>query len=103
MIPGIGLLPDYPATIRCRASPGLFGHYAKPDFSWTVQMISEAGLLPDYPATLSEVGLFLTPETAQDLSMKAKTYLFNNYNTNIRKDKLSQHTHTPDTDTYDTQ
>ena len=75
-----GLLPDCSATIRSRASPGLSKWSPKPACSRTIWL-------------LSEVGLSFTPETAQGLSTKAKTYLFNNYNTNIRKDKLSPHTH----------
>ena len=100
MIPEAGLLPDYPTTIRCRASPGLFGHYPKPGFARTVWPLYEVGLLPDCPNDsrtiwlLSEVGLSVTPETAQGLSAKARTYLYDNYNTNVRKDKLSPHTHT---------
>ena len=107
--------PDYPTTIRCRASPGLFGHYPKPGLlpeclatirSRACPGLSEWSPKPGCSPTirlLSEVGLSLTPETAQGLSTKARTYLCNNYNTNVRKDKLSPHTHTPNTNTYDTQ
>ena len=49
MIPEAGLLPGYPTTIRCRASPGPFGHYPKSGFSRTVQLLYDAGLLPDCP------------------------------------------------------
>ena len=49
MIPEAGLLLDYPTTIRCQASPGLFGYYPKLGFSRTVRPLYDAGLLPDYP------------------------------------------------------
>ena len=49
MIPETGLLPDYPTTIRCRVSPGMFGHYPKPGLSRTVRPLCETGLLPDCP------------------------------------------------------
>ena len=77
-----GVLLDCSATIRSRSSPGMFEWSPKLGCSRTIWLISE-------------VGLSFTPETAQGLSTKAKTYLINNYNTNIWKDKLSPHTHTP--------
>ena len=46
------LFPNYPATIRSQASPGLSDRHLKPGYSWTIRQLSEAGLFPDYPATI---------------------------------------------------
>ena len=78
-----GLLPDYPTGIQSRAVPGLSGDYPKLGFSWTIRLTSE-------------VGQSLTPETAQGLSTKAKTYIFNDYKYDIWTDKLSPHTNSWD-------
>ena len=85
-----GPLLDRSATLRSRASHGLFGHYTVPGFSQTIRMISQAGLLPNHPAT---------PETAQGLSTKARTYLYDNYNNNVPKCNHLR-TYTPDNNTY---
>ena len=60
MIPEAGLLPGYPTTIPCRASPGPFGHYSKPGYFRTVRLLYDVGLLPDclnYPRSRAAPGL----------------------------------------------
>ena len=75
-----GVLPDCSVTIQFWDSPGLSEWSPKPGCSRTIRL-------------LPEVGLSLSPETAQGLSTKARTYLYDNYNNNVRKDKPSPHTH----------
>ena len=75
-----GLLPECSATIQRRASPGLSEWSPKPGCSRTIRL-------------LPEVGISLSPETAQGLSTKARTYLYDNNNNNVRKGKPSPHLH----------
>ena len=70
------------------------GHYPKSGYSRTVRMIPEAELLPDYPATLRSRAFPLSRDCG--LSTKARTYLFDSYNTNVWTSSLRTHTGGPE-------
>ena len=109
-----GLCGNYILCIRCRASPGLFGHYPKPGFSRTVRPLYDAGLLPDCsnePRSRPAPGLSgYSPKSGfPSLPRLHKAFLRRQKRiyliiTILTYGKISSlRTHTPDTNTYDTQ
>ena len=114
MIPEAGLLPDYPTTIRCRASTGLFDHYPKLDFSRTVRPLCDAGLLPDCqndPRSRAAPGLsgyspksgFPSLPRLRKAFLRRQERIYMVFTILTHRKTSSPCTHTPGTNTYDTQ